>query len=58
MPVIISGSGMLRDEQVFLQSLKEQAVEIERLIGVRQQLRALAMKFDNQHKIIQASETK
>ena len=49
---------MLRDEQVFLQSLKEQAVEIERLIGVRQQLRALAMKFDNQYKIIQATETK
>ena len=46
MPVIVSGSGIVKDEQVFLRSIKEQAGEIDTLIGVRQALRALAMKFD------------
>ncbi len=56
-PVIISGSGMIRDEPVFLQSLKEQAGEIESLIGIRQSLRALTQKFDKQYEIIEANKT-
>jgi len=48
---------MIRDEPVFLQSLKEQAGEIESLIGIRQSLRALAQKFDKQYEIIQANKT-
>ena len=45
-PVLLTGPGMVKDMLVFEQSVKEHAVEIERLLDVRDKLRKLLTEFD------------